>query len=84
MATVKSGYLWLVFIAGVNIIISMYYYLRIVKRVYVDAPRIASPIPVSIPMRWVLAIAIAGIVGIGLIQGPFLDAAMAAVKGMHF
>jgi hypothetical protein len=54
----------------------------VVKRVYVDAPRTTSLIPVSLPMRLVLGVAMVGIVGIGIFQGPFLDAAITAVKGM--
>ena len=84
MAAVNSGYVWLALIAGVNIVISLYYYLMVVKRIYVDAPRSASPIPVSWRMRLLLAFAILGIVAIGIFQGPFLDAAMTAVKGMSF
>jgi len=84
MATVQSGLVWLAFVAAVNIVISLYYYLMVVKRLYVDHPRISSPIPVSLPMRLILWLALAGIVGIGIFQGPFLDAAIAAVKGMYF
>ncbi len=82
MAAVNSGFLWLALIAMVNIVISTYYYLMVVKRIYVDAPRTASLVPVSLPMRLVLGVAIVGIVGIGIFQGPFLDAAITAVKGM--
>ncbi len=84
MATVQSGLLWLAFIAAVNIVISLYYYLMVVKKIYVDAPRVASPISVSMPMRVILGVLITGIVGIGIFQGPFLDAAITAVKGMRF
>ena len=83
VATIQSGYLWLALIAAVNIVISLYYYLIVVKRMYADAPRITSPIPVSLPMRLVLTLAILGILAIGIFQGPFLDAAMAAVRGMY-
>lgn len=82
MATIKAGLIWLAIMAGVNIIVSMYYYLLVVKRVYVDAPRNASTIPVSLSMRWVLGLAMAGIIIIGIFQGPFLDMAMSAAKGM--
>ena len=84
MATIKSGFLWLALIAVVNIVISLYYYLLVVKRIYVDATHTISPIPVSLSMRFLLGFAIIGIVGIGIFQGPFLDAAMTAVKGMYF
>jgi NADH-quinone oxidoreductase subunit N len=86
MATVQSGMVWLALVAGVNIVISVYYYLAIAKRLYVDSPRAASPIEVSLPMQWMLGFALLGIVAIGIFQGPFLDAAMTAAKGMasHF
>ncbi len=83
MATVKSGMVWLALIALVNIVVSIYYYLLIVKKVYVDAPTTNTPIAVSLPVRLVLATAMIGIVGIGIFQGPFLDAAITAVKGMY-
>jgi NADH-quinone oxidoreductase subunit N len=82
MAVIDRGYLWLALVAGVNIVISLYYYLMIAKRIYVDLPRNASPIPVSPDMRLVLGAAVIGIVTIGIVQGPFLNAAMTAVKGM--
>ena len=83
MAVIKSGYVWLALVAGVNIVISLYYYLMVAKRIYVDAPRNACPIPVSMNMRLILGVAIIGILAIGIFQGPFLDAAINAVKGMH-
>jgi NADH-quinone oxidoreductase subunit N len=83
MAVIKSGYVWLALIAGVNIVISLYYYLMVVKRIYVDSPRSTTPIAVSPGMQALMAIAIIGIVMIGIIQGPFLDAAMKAVQGMY-
>ena len=84
MAAVNSGLVWLALIAAVNIVISLYYYLMVAKRIYVDAPHSASPILVSRPMRLLLGVAIVGMVGIGIFQGPVLDAAMTAVKGMNF
>jgi len=85
MATVQSGFVWLALIAAANIVVSLYYYLLVAKRIYVDAPHgPASPIPVSRPMQWLLGIAMAGILIIGIYQGPFLDAAALAFKGMHF
>ena len=83
MAVIKSGYIWLALIAGANIVISLYYYLMIVKRMYVDSPRSASPIAASPGMQWLFGLAIIGIVVIGIFQGPFLNAAMAAVNGMY-
>jgi NADH-quinone oxidoreductase subunit N len=83
MAVIKSGYVWLALIAGVNIVISLYYYLMVVKCIYVDSPRSTAPISVSTSMQLLMATAIIGIVVIGIFQGPFLDTAMNAVKGMY-
>ncbi len=83
MAVIKSGYLWLALIAAVNIVISMYYYLMVAKRIYVDAPHSNAPIAVSAGMQLLLAAAIIGIIAIGIFQGPFLDAAITAVKGAY-
>jgi len=84
MAVIKSGYVWLALIAGVNIVISLYYYLMVAKRIYVDAPQSTSAIDVPVGIRLLLIIAILGIVLIGIFQGPFLDAAITAVNGMSF
>ncbi|MBI1976750.1 MAG: NADH-quinone oxidoreductase subunit N [Candidatus Omnitrophica bacterium] len=82
VATVQSGFIWLAFVGAANVIISLYYYLMVVKKIYMDPPVSAYPISVSWPVRLTLWFAMAGIIGIGIFQGPFLDAALAAVKGM--
>ena len=84
MAVINRGLIGLALVAGVNMVIALYYYLMIAKRMYVDAPPNACPIPVSMNMRLTLGVIILGIVVIGIFQGPFLDAALNAVKGMAF
>jgi NADH-quinone oxidoreductase subunit N len=84
MAVIWKGYLWLALIAAGNIVISVYYYLMVVKRIYVDSPSDSSPINVHPGMQLLLSVAILGIIGIGIFQGPFLDAAISAVRGMYF
>jgi len=83
MATVQSGFLWLAIIASVNIVISLYYYLMIAKKIYVDAPHSTTVIALSMPIRIVLILSMIAILGIGIFQGPFFDAALTAVKGMY-
>ena len=83
MAVIKSGYVWLALIAGVNIVISTYYYLMVAKRIYVDAPHSTEVITVSKSIQLLLGVAILGIFVIGVFQGPFLDAAINAFTGMY-
>ncbi len=78
LAAVSSGYLWLALIAAANIVISLYYYLMVAKRIWVDEPRDPSPIFVGPGMQLLMVLALLGIVLIGIFQGPFLDAAMKA------
>jgi NADH-quinone oxidoreductase subunit N len=82
VAVVQSGLVWLAFVGAANVIISLYYYLMVVKKVYMDPPVSAYPIPVSWPVRLTLWLAMAGMIGIGIFQGPFLESALTAVKGM--
>jgi len=83
LAVIKSGYLWLALIAGVNIVISMYYYMMVARRIYVDAPRSSTLIVVSPSLRLLLIVAFMGIIIIGIFQGPFLDASISAIQGMY-
>ncbi len=72
---VKTGTLWLVVIGILNVITSLYYYLKIVKVMYADEPSDPSPLPVSPDHRVLQTLVMAGIVAIGIFQGPFVRVA---------
>jgi NADH-quinone oxidoreductase subunit N len=80
LATVQSDRLWLVAIGAVNIAISLYYYLMVVKRMYLDAPRSASPIRVAPLTSVVLAFLVLGIFVVGIFQEPFLQHIASALQ----
>ena len=80
LRTAESGRLWLVALGAVNVAISLYYYLMLVKRMYLDAPRTATPIRVSLPTTVVLSLLILGILAIGIFQEPFFQRIASAVK----
>ncbi|MBI3616459.1 MAG: NADH-quinone oxidoreductase subunit N [Candidatus Omnitrophica bacterium] len=82
MSAVSEGYLWLALIGAAGVVISLYYYLLLVKTMYVDLPEDSAPIPVSVPVRIALIACMAGILGIGIWQGPFLNLSFAAVKNL--
>ena len=82
VAAVQSGLVWLAFVGAINVIISLYYYLMVIKQIYIAPPTTSDPILVSFPIRLVLWFAMAGTIGIGIFQGPFLESALAAIKGM--
>jgi len=79
-AAVRAGYLWLAVIGVVNSAVAAYYYLRVVVFMYMREPEGAGArlVP-SFAGGLALAIALIGIVLLGVIPAPFADLAQAAV-----
>lgn len=74
------GVAWLVALAIGMSAVALYYYLRVLKRVYVvDAPATASPLPLPLSVSIVLAVLAALVLALGLQPGllvePLLQAA---------
>jgi len=66
----KAGYYWLVTLAAVNSTISLYYYLRIVRQMYIEAPlEMSTTFKTNRLFGWTLAITFTAIVLIGVL--PF-------------
>jgi NADH-quinone oxidoreductase subunit N len=79
-AAVRSGYLWLAVIAVLNSAIAAYYYLRVIVYMYMrEAEGDAAGYAPSFAGALALAIALVGIVVLGVIPAPFVDLAQAAV-----
>jgi NADH-quinone oxidoreductase subunit N len=79
-SAVRAGYLWLTVLAVLNSATAAYYYLRVIVYMYMREPEgegvaVAS----SLAGGLALAIALVGIVLLGLIPAPFADLAQAAV-----
>jgi NADH-quinone oxidoreductase subunit N len=77
-AAMREGLVTLVIIGLINIVISMYYYLVIVKKIYISEPTDRRPIPVSGPMKAVVYATVAGTVVIGVYPKPFIEWAVAS------
>ncbi|OGX38410.1 MAG: hypothetical protein A3C53_04640 [Omnitrophica WOR_2 bacterium RIFCSPHIGHO2_02_FULL_68_15] len=82
MAAVHRGLLWLAIVGAVAVVISLYYYLLVVKRMFVDPPADPTPIPVSLSVRLGLYGCIAGMLLMGVWQQPFLALAVASVRSL--
>ena len=79
-AAVRGGYIWLAVIAVLNSAIAAYYYLRVIVYMYMrepDGP--AASLAPSFAGSLALAIALVGIVLLGVMPAPFADLAIAAV-----
>jgi len=72
-AALKSGAVWLAVIAAVNSVISLFYYMKVVKAMYLDpAPASSAPMPRSRTLRLGLILCTVGLLLIGLFPGHWL------------
>jgi len=79
-AAVSQGLILLVTVGLVNVVISFYYYLIVVKKIYSVEPKDATPILLSLPMKFVLYAGIAGVLWLGIWPKPFIDFSVTATK----
>jgi len=77
-AASDAGLLWLAAIAIVNSVISLYYYLRVVREMYIGEPGESGRVPVPLLGMTVLWLLFAGTVAVGVYPGPLVDAVDAA------
>jgi NADH-quinone oxidoreductase subunit N len=79
-AAVRAGYIWLTVIAVLNSAAAAYYYLRVIVYMYMREPEgAATTYASSFAGGLALAIALVGIVLLGVMPAPFVDLAQAAV-----
>lgn len=78
-AAIQEGYVWLVLIGAVNTAISLFYYMHVVKVMYMEEPPEGLSISQSRPLYVALGFALLATVLIGIFPGPFLEMARASV-----
>jgi len=82
-AAVQAGYIWLAFIGVINSIFGLYYYLTVLKVVYLyRSDNDNQPIPISRPYALALGILSFGIILIGTFFGPWYNWAATAVSSI--
>ncbi len=74
-AALDAGMMWLAIVAIVFAIVGAFYYLRVIKVMYFDAPveKGALVLPADLPLRWILSINGAALLFLGLFFGPLLS-----------
>ena len=70
----QHGLIWLVIIAVVNSVISAYYYLKIIKTIWMDEPAAEEAVTSSIAPKLALAVACIGILLLGIAPSIFTRA----------
>ena len=77
---VQSDLLWLVIIAVINSVISAFYYLRVVKVMWLGEPASTEKVPSSGALRVALAITCLGVLFLGILPGLAMKGAEFAAK----
>jgi NADH-quinone oxidoreductase subunit N len=81
-AAANEGMLWLVGLAMTTSLISLYYYLMVIKQMYMVPADDNTPVGVSRVSGGALGLTVAGIVVIGIYPGPLVDAIEAATRAI--
>ena len=79
-AAAKEGMLWLVAIAVLNSLISLYYYLLVIKQMYIGATEDRSRFRVPVLTHGVLGVLTLGVILVGIYPAPLVDAVDRAAK----
>ncbi len=81
---VQHGLLWLVVIAVINSVISAYYYLRVVKVMWLGEPASKGKVPSSWALRLALSLSCLGVLLLGIIPGYIMKLAELAANMFGF
>jgi NADH-quinone oxidoreductase subunit N len=81
-AVAEHGMYWLVLAGVINSAISLYYYARVIRQMYLAEPVEDRRVGVGFAPTISLAAAVTGIFMIGPLSGPFIAAAVGAAQGI--
>jgi NADH-quinone oxidoreductase subunit N len=83
-AAVQHNLLWLVIIAVINSVISAYYYLRVVKVMWLGEAVFREKVPSSGALRLALSLSSLGVLLLGIVPGYIMNLAELAAKMFIF
>ncbi len=78
VAAIEQELYTLLIVGLINIVISMYYYLVVVKKMYINEPADPSPLSVSTPLKTAVFVGMAGTLLLGVYPQPFINWAVDA------
>ena len=81
-AAVNSDLLWLALVGVVNSVLSAYYYLRVIRVMYLSPGASEERVPSSLAFRTALGVSVLGVLVIGIVPGPLLRFAEVAVNAL--
>jgi len=79
-AVITAGYLWLAVVAVLFSLVGAFYYLRLVKLMYFDAPVDSAPIAPQWDVRFVMSVNGLAILVLGIAPGPLMALCMYSIQ----
>ncbi|MSQ80471.1 MAG: NADH-quinone oxidoreductase subunit NuoN [Candidatus Methylopumilus sp.] len=79
-AALEAGFVGFVIYAVMMVLVGMFYYLRIVKLMYFDEPKVKGKIEASLDVQWVLSLNALSLLIIGLVPYTFMEATTQAIS----
>jgi NADH-quinone oxidoreductase subunit N len=75
-AAIERGLYSLVFLGAVLTVVALYYYLLVARRMYIEGPSRAEPVPVPGLLGVAIGLCVLGVVGMGVYPGPWVELTM--------
>jgi NADH-quinone oxidoreductase subunit N len=79
-AAVKEELYALITVGLISIVISLYYYIIVVKKMYISEPADPAPVPVPGALQAVIYVGLAGTLILGIWPKPFMEFTVAAAS----
>jgi len=80
MAAWQAGQGFLVFMGAALAVLALFYYLRVARQMYIEGDGTeGAMLPLGLPSKLALIVAISGVLGLGIYPRPVVEAALAAV-----
>ena len=81
-AAIQQGYTWLAMLAMVFSVVSLYYYLQVIRQALILEPGDAGPVPTTFLDKAVLLVCMTVTVVLGFWPTPVMDLARAAASSL--
>ncbi len=83
-AAIEQGWIWLVVIAILTSVISLYYYVGVVRQMYFQTSSVEKPVAMSGALKLALIISVIGVLIFGVYPNVFIEFANQAALVFHY
>jgi NADH-quinone oxidoreductase subunit N len=78
-AALNSGWVWLAVVAAINSVIALYYYVRVMKNMYLEKSDVSTAVAFSLPQKAMVLVLLVPVLLLGVYFAPLSNLAQACV-----